>query len=346
MNAAAEEGPADGSGPADSGGPVRVFLAGYGTVGKALHRILEDEADAIAAQAGRSIRLVGIARNDRFMVDPDGVPLKEVRNRDWATGTVMEALGAVDADLFLEATPTDLETGQPALGHCKAAFREGMPVVLANKGPLVAAYDELMERAEAAGVAVRFEATVAGCIPTLSAVRESFAGDTVERVEGIFNGTTNFILTRMAEEGSDLDQALREAQSLGYAEADPTADLEGHDAAAKVVILANAVLGRTITLDDVAVQGIRDVTRESVELAKAHGYHVKLIAEVDRQGTARVGPRLVKQGSPLDVRGALNAVHFRTRLAGEVTHVGPGAGGKETAAAMLGDLVGLVRSGN
>lgn len=324
---------------------IRLAFAGYGTVGKALHRIIEERNDAFERDEGFRFRVVAVARRDRYIVDADGLATATIRTGSWTSGDAIAMLGECEADVLMEMSPTDLDTAQPALGHCRYAFREGMHVVLANKGPVVRAPDELHQRAADAGVQVRHEATVAGCIPTLSTARHGFAGDTVRRIEGVLNGTTNFILTRMAEEGSDLDQALREAQSLGYAEADPTNDLDGFDAAAKVVILANSVLGREITMDDVEVRGIRDITRQAVELAKAHGYRIRLIAEADREGIARVGPRLVPAGSSLDVKGALNAVRFTTDLAGHVTLTGAGAGGMETAAAMLSDLMGLARVG-
>lgn len=322
---------------------VRVALAGYGTVGRALHRILTDQHDAIVKRQGIDLRLIGIARRDRFAASgADGLPLAD-GGLTWKTGNVFEMIGACKPDLLVEATPTDIETAQPALGHVRGALREGLHVVLANKGPLVVAFDEVMQRAAEAGVEVRFEATVGGCIPVLDTARDHYAGDDIERLEGILNGTTNFILTRMADEGSDLEQALREAQQLGYAETDPSADVDGLDAAAKVVILANAVLGRRLGLADVEVEGIRGVTRQAVELAAAHGHRVRLIAEVSRDGPARVGPRLVRQGTPLDVHGAYNAVRFTSALGGQTTHIGHGAGGRETASAVLSDILDICR---
>lgn len=320
---------------------LRIVLAGYGTVGKALHAILEQDRDRLAA-AGIDLKLVAIARREQMMVDANGISLEAARGA-WKPGDVIEAMGAVDADVLVEATPTDLQRGQPALGHCKAAFRDGLHVVLANKGPVVVAHQELLAAAKAAGVRVLFEAAVGACIPVLNAHRTALAADEVERVEGILNGTTNFILSRMAMEGSDLDQALREAQALGYAEADPTNDLDGWDAAAKIAILANSLLGRTVSLDDVEVQGIRGISRQAMELATANGYAIRLVAEAARQGPVRVAPRLVARGDPLDVAGVLNAVRFTTRLAGRLTHIGPGAGGRETAAAILADLAALAK---
>lgn len=321
-----------------------VLLAGYGTVGKALHRALGDHREHLSEVHGLDIRVVAIARSERVISDPDGIAFREDDGLAWERGELMDLIWEVDSDVLVEATPTDLETGQPALGHVRTALHNDLPVVLANKGPIVHGYGELDERARKTGVPLRFEATVGACIPTMNAARYAFAGDRVERVEGILNGTTNFILTRMHEEGSELEQALREAQALGYAETDPSADMQGLDAAAKVVILANALLDQELTLDDVEVEGIEDLPRSAVEVAGEHGLRVKLVGEADREGTARVGPRLVPAGSTLDVPGALNAVRFTTKLAGTVTHTGQGAGGNPTAAALLSDLVDVARS--
>lgn len=322
---------------------VDLMLVGYGTVGSAVHRAIEDQHDVLEERHGLDLRVASIARSGRVAHDADGIPFPDGASIGWQTGDTVDAIWDTDADIICELTPTDLEDGQPGLGHVRTALHRGLPVVLANKGPFVVAYDEIAERARKAEVEVRFEATVAGAVPTLNAGRLCMAGDTIERVEGILNGTTNFILHRMAEEGSDLDQALREAQALGYAETDPTADLEGRDAAAKVVILANALLDAGITIDDVEVEGIRSVTRGAVELARSHGFRVKLIAEADRDGTARVGPRLVEAESTLDVPGALNAVRFTTKLGGPITHSGAGAGGSATAAAVLSDVVEIAK---
>lgn len=323
--------------------PLDVMLVGYGTVGSAVHRAIENRRSEIADAHGVDLRVTAIARNGRVAVDEDGIAFPNGSAIAWESGDPMDAIWDAPADVVCELTPTDLEDGQPGLGHVRTALHRGLPVVLANKGPLVVAYEELVERAAKAEVPLRFEATVAACVPSLSAGRACFAGDRIERIEGILNGTTNFILHRMAEEGSDLDQALREAQALGYAETDPSADIEGHDAAAKVVILANALLDRNLTLDDVEIEGIKSLTRGAVELASSHGYRIKLVGEATREGPARVGPRLVREDSTLDVPGALNAVRFATQLGGPITHTGAGAGGDATAAAVLSDLVDVAR---
>ena len=323
--------------------PFRVLLVGYGTVGRALHRVLVERHDALRERTGVDFRLVAVARRDRAARDPKGLAAEHPNALAWSRGEALELIMEGDADVVVEASPTNLQNGQPGLGHARAALEGGLPLVLANKGPMAFAYRELHDRAAKQGLPVRFEATVAAAVPVFHTQRHALAGDTVLRVDGILNGTSNFILTRMAEEGSGLDQALREAQAMGYAEADPTADVDGLDAGAKLAILANHVLGRPCTFHDVKLEGIRGVTREAVELATKHGHRIKLIAEAGREGPIRVGPRLVPRGSTLDVSGALNAVRFHAELAGQLTMVGKGAGGKETAAALLSDLLEVAK---
>lgn len=323
--------------------PFRVLLAGYGTVGRALHRVLHERAAHLAAQYGITPRVVGIARRERVARAPEGLPPGNPAALPWQRGEVLDLVFEGGADAFVEATPTNLANAQPALGHVRAALEAGMPAVLANKGPVAFAFRELHERAAKRHVPLRFEATVAGAIPAFHAHRYGLAGDRVLRVDGILNGTSNFVLTRMHDEGSDLPQALKEAQAMGYAEADPSADIGGLDAGAKITILANQLLGRDVSFKEVQIAGIRAVTREAVELATKHGYRVKLVAEAAREGPIRVGPRLVPRGSTLDVSGVLNAVRIRSELAGALTMVGKGAGGQETAAALLSDVLDVAR---
>ncbi len=324
--------------------PTRVLLAGYGGVGRALHNIIAERRQSILDRHGVDLVVTGIARSDKIASSDEGLQPGHVQ---WARGNLMdELIWECPADVLVEVTPTNLASGgQPAVGHCRGAIKRGLHVVTANKGPVVHAWNDLKERAEEAGVQLRAEATVAAAVPVLNAARTAFAGDTITRIEGILNGTTNFMLTRMATEGSDFDQVLREAQELGYAETDPSGDVDGHDAAAKVVIMGNEILGLNLGLDDVDTQGIRGVTAEASEVALAHGYRIKLIGEVADDGTARVGPRLVPVGDTLDVGGALNAVRFHRELGGPVTHIGAGAGATETAAALLGDIIDVARGG-
>ncbi len=323
---------------------VRLLLAGYGGVGRALHAIINERRQRILEHYGIDLIVTGIARSEQIARADDGLDAGKLT---WQRGNLMdELIWECPADVLVEVTPTNLASGgQPAVGHCRGAIKRGLHVVTANKGPVVHAWRDLKERAEAAGVTLRAEATVGAAVPVLNAARTAFAGDTITRIEGILNGTTNFMLTRMATEGSDFDQVLREAQELGYAETDPSGDVDGHDAAAKVVIMGNEILGLDLGLDDVETKGIRSVTAEATEVALAHGYRIKLIGEVAADGTARVGPRLVRIGDTLDVGGALNAVRFHRELGGPVTHIGAGAGATETAAALLGDILDVARGG-
>lgn len=320
---------------------VRLILAGYGTVGRALHDILRADGDAIAARHGVRFEVAAIARSQGAWVAKEGEVLDALPVSDRKDLTVSDLIDQVEADVLVELTPTDLDTAEPSMGHMRAAFEKGLHVVTANKGPVVVDYPGLMDAAASAGRAVRFEATAGAAIPLMSLADFCIQGNPVTRIEGILNGTSNYILTRMGEEGLAFDQALYEAQAMGYAEADPTADVGGHDAAAKVVILANHVLGRPLTLDEVKVTGIGDITGEAVQLALKQGYVLRLVATVGLEGTATVAPRLVPEASPLNVPGTLNVVRMHTAHAGPIVVTGHGAGGEETASAVLADLLAL-----
>jgi homoserine dehydrogenase len=212
-------------------------------------------------------------------------------------------------------------------------------VVTANKGPVVVAYRELTDLAAKRGVAFRFEGTVAGAIPTLNVHDHALRGNPVTRVDGVLNGTSNFILSRMEEEGLDFAQALEEAQQLGYAEADPSADVDGWDAAAKLVILGNHVLGMNLTLQDVHLEGIRAISASAMTLAGEQGWVIRSVASVSPERGAVVAPRLVPRDSPLNVSGALNVIRYSTMYADAFTLIGKGAGGRETATAVLSDVI-------
>jgi homoserine dehydrogenase len=190
-------------------------------------------------------------------------------------------------------------------------------------------------------VQLRYEATVGASIPLLNLHEHCLRGDHITRIDGVLNGTSNYILSRMGEEGLEFQEALEEAQALGYAEADPAGDVDGHDAAAKLVILANAYYDAGLTLADVDVKGIREVTGEAVQLAHRQGYAVRLIATMKRGGAPSVGPRLVPEASTLNVPGTLNVVRLARKHAGPVTVSGRGAGGTETAAAVLADILAV-----
>lgn len=314
---------------------ARILLAGHGSVGKAFHEL------AIETGVGK---VVGVIRRAGAWLDENGVqPGGTLLAKRQHVG-VVEALDKLRPDVFVELTPTNLQTGDPAAGHIRAALERDIPVVTANKGPLLRHFAQLTSLARERDVPFRFEGTVGGSIPVMNLHEFCLPGNPVTRVDGILNGTSNYILTRMAEEGLGFAEALKEAQELGYAEADPTSDVQGHDAAAKLCILANAVLGVPVQFEDVRREGIQSISAAAIRLAEREGYAIRLIASVDgATRTASVSPRLVPHTSTLNVRGTLNVVRFTTKHAGAFTISGKGAGGKETATAVLSDVLHALR---
>jgi homoserine dehydrogenase len=320
--------------------PLKVALLGCGTVGSAVLRLLEEQADDLAARIGRPVEVAGVAvrRPDRH---PD-VP---------AHLLTTDAHGLVtrdDVDLVVEV----IGGIEPVRSLLLAAFEAGRSVVSANKALLADDGVELHAAAAKAGVDLYYEAAVAGAIPLLRPLRESLAGDQLRRVVGIVNGTTNYILSRMAETGHGFTEALAEATELGYAEADPTADVDGFDAAAKAAILASLAFHTPVSAADVYREGISAVTSTDVARAAEIGCTVKLLAICERvpgEGgdsvAVRVHPAMIPTTHPLaSVGGAFNAVFVEAEAAGQLMFYGQGAGGDATASAVLGDLVAVARN--
>ncbi|WP_448059558.1 homoserine dehydrogenase [Cellulomonas hominis] len=315
--------------------PLRVALLGCGVVGSEVARLLTVQAADLAARVGAPLELVGVAVRD---VAADRGPFVD---RSLLTA---DAEGLVArADVVIEV----MGGIEPARSLLLRAIAHGAAVVTANKALLAQDGPTLYAAADSAGVDLYFEAAVAGAIPIVRPIRESLAGDRVQRVLGIVNGTTNFVLDRMTSEGMDLDQAVKEAQSLGYAEADPSADVDGDDAAAKAAILASLAFHTRVALSDVYREGIGAVTATDVEWAARSGYTIKLLAVAERTDAGvqvRVHPSLVPLDHPLaGVRGAFNAVFVEADAAGELMFYGRGAGGTPTASAVLGDVVSAAR---
>ena len=320
--------------------PVRVALLGCGTVGSAVLRLVSEQAEDLAARIGRPVEVAGVAvrRPDRH---PD-VP---------AHLLTTDALGLVtrpDVDLVVEV----IGGIEPVRSLLLAAFEAGKSVVSANKALLADDGVELHAAAAKAGVDLYYEAAVAGAIPLLRPLRESLAGDQLRRVVGIVNGTTNYILSRMAETGHGFTEALAEATELGYAEADPTADVDGFDAAAKAAILASLAFHTAVTAADVYREGISAVSATDVARAAEIGCTVKLLAICERVANGdgdsvavRVHPAMIPTTHPLaSVGGAFNAVFVEAEAAGQLMFYGQGAGGDATASAVLGDLVAVARN--
>ena len=321
--------------------PITVALLGCGSVGSQVVRLLTEQQADLAARVGAPLELVGVA-----VRRPDAkrdVPVPEHLLTTDAAGLV-----ASGVDVVVEV----IGGIEPARTLICSALENGASVVTANKALLAEDGATLFAAAEKAGRDLYFEASVAGAIPILRPLRESLAGDRVRRVLGIVNGTTNYILDRMDSSGAGFSEALEEAQALGYAEADPTADIEGFDAAAKAAILASLAFHTRVVASDVHREGIADVTAADVASAQDMGCVVKLLAICDVSDgpdgpavSARVHPAMIPRSHPLaSVREAYNAVFVESEAAGQLMFYGPGAGGAPTASAVLGDLVTVARN--
>ena len=318
--------------------PVRIALLGCGNVGGQVVRLLSEHADDLTPRVGRPLELVGVAVRDtsRPRAGVDAHLLT-----DDAAGLVARS----DVDVVVEL----LGGIEPARSLVLSAMKNGASVVTANKALMAADGARLHAASRDNDVDLYFEAAVAGAIPLLRPLRESLVGDRVRRVMGIVNGTTNYVLDRMDTDGDELDAVIADAQRLGYAEADPSADVDGHDAAAKAAILASLAFHTRVTADQVEVEGIRGVSLADVRSAQAMGGVVKLLAVADRIDETRisvwVGPTIIPRSHPLgSVHGAFNAVVVEAEAAGQLMFYGQGAGGEPTASAVLGDVVTAARN--
>ncbi len=337
----------------------RLSMIGFGNVGQGLAQILRDRGEALAEQYGARFQIVAISDLMKGSVyDPEGLDPGALLNAVQTEGTLtpvdaphrgwdsLQSIKESNAEIILEMSFTDLETGEPALTHIREALAAGKHVVTTNKGPTALYFPELKRLAAENGVEIGVEGTVMSGTPALRLGQELLAGAGVNKVEGILNGTTNYILTQM-EAGATYGEALAEAQEKGYAEADPAGDVEGHDAAGKVVILANLLMDLPLTMADVDCEGITGLTPEDIAVARENEQRWKLIGKVEKRGeeyTASVRPTRISLAHPLaSVSGATNAVTYSTDLLGEVTLVGPGAGRVETGYALLGDMLAIHR---
>jgi homoserine dehydrogenase len=327
-----------------------------------LAEILRDKGEYLRNELGFHAKVVAISDLLKgSLYHPDGLDLDAALQSVNETGTLdgypdepglirgwdsLRTIRESNADTIVEITFTDVKTGKPAIDHCRAAFESGKNVVTSNKGPVALAYRELSELARKNGVRWGFEGTVMSGTPALRLPLIALSGNEIREVTGILNGTTNYILSKM-EEGFTYEAALREAQRLGYAEADPANDVDGYDAQFKAMILANVVMNAPLRYEDVECTGIRDLKPEDIEWAKAEGKRWKLLARVRKEGdrvAASVKPEAIPLEHPLaGVMGAVNAVTFDCDLAGPITLIGAGAGRVETGFSILIDLVNIAR---
>jgi homoserine dehydrogenase len=323
---------------ADDRAPLKVALLGCGSVGSQVYRLLTEQSADLKARAGAPLEIVGVAVRD------PGRPRDISVKPDLLTTDGLDLVTRPDVDIVIEL----IGGIEPARTLLVAALTAGKSVVTANKALVAVDRAMLHKTASKAGADLYYEAAVAGAIPLLRPLRESLAGDEVRRVLGIVNGTTNFILDRMDTSGAEFSAALAEAQALGYAEADPTADVAGFDAASKAAILASIAFHTEVTVDDVYREGILSVTAADITSARAMGFVVKLLAICERSDggiSARVHPAMIPRTHPLAaVREAYNAVFVEAESAGRLMFYGAGAGGQPTASAVLGDTVAIARN--
>jgi len=316
---------------------LQIGMLGCGNVGVEVARLLTSDSGDFKARAGAELELVKIAVKDMEKARP-GIAKKLL------TSDSDSIVNDADIEIIIEV----MGGIEPARKLLLTAMKNGKSVITANKALLAKHGAELYDAASANGVDLYYEASVDGAIPILRPLRDSIVGDHVTRIMGIVNGTTNYILTKMDENGSAFADVLKEAQALGYAEADPTADIEGHDAAAKAAILAGLAFHSRVSVDDVFCEGISGITATDISVAKAIDHVIKLlaIAELtsDNKISVRVHPTLIPRAHPLaSVRNAFNAVFVEAESAGELMFYGRGAGGEPTASAILGDLIAVAR---
>ena len=332
---------------------IKIGMVGFGNVAHGFIQALIEKNSFFKKELGLDFVITSVT-DIRYgtIYNPDGLPLKKLQNardfsemdehfhQDWNT---IQMIRNAESDVIIELSFTDLKTGEPAVLHCQEALLSGKHVITSNKGPIALHYSMLKGLARDNGVKIGCEGTVMSGTPALRLATDSLLSTGINEIHGILNGTTNFIITRM-EDGISYEDALHEAQVLGYAEADPSGDVEGFDTAGKTAILSHLVFGAFIKPEDIDREGITDLTVEDVQEALKTNMHWKLIGSVrkmsDGSVNASVKPVVLLNSNPLaNVKGAGNAIQFHTDLLGEVTLFGPGAGRKETAAALIEDLI-------
>ncbi|MFX1447552.1 MAG: homoserine dehydrogenase [Promethearchaeota archaeon] len=329
---------------------VKICLIGMGNVGTSFLHLLKEKRNSIKAKFDFHCKLVAIVEHDGALINQEGIDLDNLlldntflrKSPKWANNfKFQDLISTLDIDILIETTPTNPNTGEPALTHIILALNNKINVVSSNKAPFYLQYTKIKNLAEEMDCSVKFEATVASCVPALS-IKKNLIGNTISRIRAILNGTNNYILSRMTAERISFSVALKEAQELGYAETDPTLDINGYDAAGKLVILSNELLGWSKSIEDVKIEGISKITPHALELAKIDGYVIKHLA-IAEDDNLTVEPRLIERDSPLNIQGTLNIVELQTKYAGSIILMGKGAGGFEAASAILNDLISIVK---
>jgi homoserine dehydrogenase len=329
---------------------LRIILCGFGVVGQSLAKLLESRYEDLYARFGIKPRIVGVIDTKGSAVETSGLDLNKLVDVKKKFGTVkkynstknnlsgVDLIENLDADVLIETTPSNYNDAEPGMTHITEAMKHKLHVISVNKGPLALAFPSLMELATYNQVLLRFSGTVGGGTPIIDYAKNSLHGERISSFAGILNGTTNYILTNMAN-GMSFKTALGDAKKKGYVEADESLDLDGLDAAAKLVILANWVMDLKVTMRDIKRTGIRNVSEQDIKNAAKKKCAVKLIASCNKDLT--VAPTEVSVDSPLCVNGTLNAISFTSEHSGTQTIIGRGAGGIETASSILRDLLDI-----
>ncbi|MFP3897227.1 MAG: homoserine dehydrogenase [Anaerolineales bacterium] len=337
---------------------IRYAIVGLGNIGRNVLEVYANRQEQIKARYDLEFVLVGAADSSGAAMDPEGLDIARIRDIKYTKGGVSEypecgqervaalkMVQEVEAEILVDASPTNLEDGEPGMSCVRTALHKGWHVVTSNKGPLVLAFGDLMDLSEEMGVELLYCGTVAGGLPVINMGTRDLAGCGITRVEGIFNGTTNYILTRMLEGEVSYEEALKGAQDAGIAEPDPTLDVDGWDAANKLVIVANGVLGRPTTLDDLKVEGIRDVTLEDLQQARERGQVIKPLASAIKRGEDYVleaGPMAIDEDHPLAHTGQWDmGVVYYTDFMGVISAVIEARGPVPTSAAVLRDMINI-----
>ena len=329
---------------------MRIILCGFGVVAQSLTKLLESRTSDLYSKYGMKPRIVGVFDSQGSAYDNSGLNLKKIISVKKESGSVrgydksqkiisgLEMIEKLDADVLIETTASNYNDAEPGMSHIISAMKKGLHVISVNKGPLALAFPSLMELATYNQVLLRFSGTVGGGTPILDYAKNSLRGERIISFQGILNGTTNYILTNMAH-GLSFNDALSDAKKKGYVEADESLDLDGLDAAAKLVILANWIMGLKVTMKDIEKIGIRELTSKDIEDAAKKSCSVKLIASCNDK--LEVSPMQIKNDDPLCVDGTLNAISFTSEHSGTQTIIGKGAGGMETASSILRDLLDI-----
>ena len=329
---------------------MRIILCGFGVVGQSFAKLLESRSEDLYAKYGLKPKIVGVFDRTGSVVDVSGINASRLINikrkynsvkkysNTKSNFTGSDMISNLKAEVLIEATASNYKDAEPGMAHIINAMKQGMHVISVNKGPLALAFPSLLELAEYNNIVFRFSGTVGGGTPILNYAKNSLSGEQIVSFDGILNGTTNYILTNMAN-GMSFNDALKDAKKRGYVEADESLDLDGLDAAAKLVILANWIMGMKVTMPDIRRTGIRNVDSKDIKNAAVKNCAVKLIASCNKELV--VGPKEIPLNDPLCVSGTLNAISFTSEHSGTQTVIGRGAGGIETASSILRDLIDI-----